>query len=74
MYCRANLTQENLILLKRLCAWAQCVVCVKLRAHTSWDALVSSIFQSMCWDVEYQLCLCISDTIITGQADVHMCA
>jgi len=47
---------------------------MKLRAHTLWDALVSSIFQSMCLDVEYQLHLCISDTIITGQADVHkMC-
>ena len=25
----------------------------------------------MCLDVEYQLWLCIGDTIIIGQADVH---
>lgn len=74
MYFHAHLTQENLIILKHLCAWARCVVCMKLRAHTLWDALVSSIFQSMCLDVEYQLRLCVSDAIITGQADVHMCA
>jgi hypothetical protein len=62
------------MLLKHLCAWAWCVVCVKLRTHTLWDALVSSIFQSVCLDVDYQLHLNISNTIITGQADVHkMC-
>jgi hypothetical protein len=54
------------------CAEAGCVLCVKLSAHTLWDACVSSICQSMCQDVEYQLCLCISDTIITCQADVHI--
>jgi hypothetical protein len=74
VYFHAHLTQENLMLLKRLCAWAWCVVCMKLRAHTLWDALVSSIFQSVCLDVDYQLRLHISNTIITGHADVHICA